>query len=44
MVVMPAWVAVASPFDPEALLIDASAAADELHVTADVMFCVVPSL
>ncbi len=43
IVVEPAATEVASPFEPAALLIVATAVADELQVTAVVRFCVVPS-
>ncbi len=43
-VLEPCAVAVARPFDPEALLMAATAPAEELHVTCAVRFCVDPSL
>ncbi len=43
MVVVPGATAVASPFEPAALLTDATPAVDEFQVTAAVRFCVVPS-
>ncbi len=43
-VVEPCAVAVARPFDPEALLMAATVPAEELHVTMDVRFWVVPSV
>jgi len=43
-VVVPCPAAVANPFDPAALLMLATAVEDELQVTCDVRFCVVPSL
>lgn len=43
-VVEPCAVAVARPFDPEALLMAATVPAEELHVTCEVRFCVDPSL
>ncbi len=44
IVVEPAAAAVASPFEPAALLIVATAALAELQVTCVVRFCVVPSV
>jgi hypothetical protein len=43
MVVEPAVTEVASPLDPDALLMVATAAAEEPQVTVVVRFCVVPS-
>ncbi len=43
-VVNPWPVDVASPFEPEALLIVATAVFDELQATDPVRFCVVPSV
>lgn len=43
MIVVPAATAVASPSLPAALLMVATAVADEVHVTSAVMFCVVAS-
>jgi hypothetical protein len=43
-VVEPCAVAVARPFDPEALLMAATDGVPELHVTMDVRFWVVPSV
>jgi hypothetical protein len=44
IVVVPAPVAVAKPWEPEVLLIVATAVADELQVAVLVKFCVLPSL
>lgn len=44
MVVEPCAAVVARPFEPLALLTVAVPVADELQVTADVRFCVVPSV
>jgi hypothetical protein len=43
IVVEPAAAEVAKPLEPTALLMDATEAADELHVTFVVRFCVEPS-
>ena len=43
MVAVPGATAVASPFEPAALLIDATPVVDEFQVTAAVRFCVVLS-
>ena len=43
MVVFPAFTAVASPFEPAALLIVAVLVVPDVQVTVAVMFCVVPS-
>ncbi len=43
MVVDPGAIAAASPFEPVALLIEATPLADEFQVTAAVRFCVVLS-
>jgi hypothetical protein len=40
IVVVPTFVVVARPFDPPALLIEATEGAEEAHVTDVVMFCV----
>jgi len=44
MVVEPCAAAVATPFEPLALLTLAMLVADELQLTAEVRFCVVPSV
>ncbi len=43
MLVVPAATGVAFPLEPAALLMVATTAADELHVTDEVRFWVVPS-
>ena len=44
MLAVPTPALVANPFVPELLLTIATRAADELHVTAEVRSCIVPSV